>query len=137
MTVIQDNVWDIADGAISHPVRFRVPQIRGAASSPGVVTQVVHEYITDDTGQLTTDDLEPGPAKVTVAGKTYDIVIPYSVTPIRLWPLINAHLDPPPPTATGYIRNGGGVEIAQAVTAAEYAAITRDPETLYLILEDE
>lgn len=134
MTVIQEPVGDLIGEKVTL-VRFRAPQIRGSNDNTRTVAPVSHEfYVTD--GVLTTGDLDPGPAVVSIAGRDYDIVIPYSVTPIRLWPLINAHLDPPPDTATGYIRNGGGVEIEQIVTAAEYAAITRDPETIYFILED-
>ncbi|MDI9914360.1 hypothetical protein [Rhodococcus sp. IEGM 1379] len=86
-------------------------------------------------GVLTSPDLVPGPAIAHVGTETYNIEIPDSSTPVRLWPLIDAGM-PPPTNVPGFVRNAGGIARIQRTTIAEYAAMpSKDPETLYITFE--
>lgn len=105
----------VGGDSIIVPVRVRVPVVDGVATSPS---------------------LEPGPAVVRISGdyRSYDIEIPESVSPILLWPLIDA-ATPPDNTAwmTGFVRNGGGVARIAAVEAAAYPSMVKDPNTFYIL----
>ncbi|MFC9761634.1 hypothetical protein [Rhodococcus jostii] len=134
MTVISEPVANIAGLTDHTPVIFSVEQIRVRASGTGIVTTSTHPvYAVDEV--LTTPDLDPGPAKVTWAGRTYTITIPESETPVALWPLIDAGL-PDPTNEPGVVRNAGGIARIQRITESAYAALdTPDPETLYITFE--
>lgn len=135
MTVISEPIEDIAGAGFGQPITFVVPMIRQSADGTSTVVEVRHSY-TPVAGVLTTGDLDPGPAVVRIRHATYNIVIPASATPVRLWPLIDAGMPTPPPTAEGFVRNGGGIARAVALTQIEYDAIpTPDPETFYVIVD--
>jgi len=147
VTIIQDRIEDVAGQGLRLPVIFQTGVVRDSAAGDAIVAPVRHRFdlakektgaVSD--GMLSTTDLDPGPATVTIPGNrggVYSIVIPVSSTPVRLWPLIDAGMPTPPASEPGFIRNGGGVARAEAVTASEYASLTFDPATLYVIVDEE
>lgn len=135
MTTISESLRDIGGVNETDPVVFYVDTIRENASGTGTTTTHTHT-VRPINGVVTTEDLDPGPARVRIGLVTYPIVIPDSVTTVRLWPLIDASV-PPPAITNLFVRNGGGVARQVALTAAEYAAIpTPDPETVYFVIAD-
>lgn len=135
MTTISEPLANIAGVDETDPVTFYLDTIRENADGAGTVTTRIHQ-VWPINGVVTTEDLDPGPARVRIGLVTYPIVIPDSVTPVRLWPLLDAAI--PPPKATNlFVRNGGGIARAQRISAAGYAAlVTPDPETLYFVVAD-
>ena len=137
MTILFDNITDIAGASEKAPITFWVPQLRENDSGDGIITTPgVPVYAKD--GVFTSPDLDAGPAIVQIGLQQYTITIPESATPIRLWPLIDAGM-PPPPESDRYqfVRNGGGVERTQAMTLADFNALASpDPATLYIIVEE-
>lgn len=132
MTVISEPIKNIAGLGERQKVRFTSPVIRESADGTSTVTTRTHE-VAPVNGVLTVS-LDPGPAKVFIGHDEYDILVPDSASPIRLWPLIDAVLDPPPSNATGFVKDGGNVGRIQALTQAQYNAMTTpDPGTLYII----
>lgn len=137
MTVISEPIQNIAGLGERQKVRFTVPVVRESSDSNALVTTRVHE-VAPVNGVLTTPDLDPGPARVWIGADEYDITVPDSSTPVRLWPLIDAALDAPAPTATGFVKDAGNVARIQALTQAQYNAMTTpDPGTLYIITDSE
>lgn len=135
MTTISEPLADIAGVDEADPITFYLDVIRENANGTGTVTTKIHQVWPID-GVVTTEDLDPGPARVRIGLVTYPIVIPDSVTPVRLWPLIDASI-PAPRTTNLFVRNGGGISRAQRISAAGYAAlVTPDPETLYFVVAD-
>jgi hypothetical protein len=53
----------------------------------------------------------------------FQITIPDSATPVRLWDLIQEGLPVPPDQMATAVINGGGVSIARAMAADDYAAL--------------
>lgn len=135
MTTITESLRDIGGVNERDAVTFYIDTIRQNADGTGTVTTTAHR-VAPINGTVTTEDLDPGPARVRIGLITYPIVIPDSVTPVRLWPLLDASV-PPPPITNLFVRNGGGVSRVQALTAAAYAALpTPDPETIYFVIAD-
>lgn len=130
MTVLFDDLTNIAGASELRPIYFYVPKIRENDNSDGIITKTKTEVRAVD-GAFTTPDLDAGPAKVVIGSDVYDILIPESSAPVRLWPLIDAGIPTPREPAPGFVRDGGGIARVQAVTAAEYASMTHDPATLY------
>ena len=111
---------------------IQIPEIRGDGNE--VVTTRTY-FVQAVNGVLTTPDLSPGPATLTVRAKEYQILIPESGSPLPIWPLIDAGM-PPPVGQPGFVRNAGGIARIQRTTVANYAAIPgKDPETLYITFE--
>lgn len=136
MTVLFDDITNIAGASETRPLRFFVPVLRENDSGDGIVTTARYEAHVED-GEFTTPDMDAGPAKVRIGLDTFDIIIPESASPVRLWPLIDAGMPQPPADTPGFVRNGGRVDRIQAVTMAEYADMTHDPETLYVIEDSD
>ncbi len=88
MTVIQETVKTI--GGADNDTMFTFASLLRDSSDGGALITSLGVRVTPQAGVLTTPDLEPGPATVMVGVKSYDIDIPDSGTPIRLWPLIEA-----------------------------------------------
>ncbi|MEV0357089.1 hypothetical protein AB0H71_13610 [Nocardia sp. NPDC050697] len=133
MTVISEAVEDIAGADDTTSFIFAVPALRDSGTGM-VTTRTIR--LKAHGGVLTTPDLQPGPADVSVGLKTYHIEIPDWPTSIRLSPLIAAALPVAPAEEIGAVRNGGGVAIAKRHTLAEYEALPSiDPETLYVVPE--
>lgn len=136
MTVLYDDVINVAGLSPGDPIQFRTHTIRENDTSDGIVTTDGYTVWPDATGAIETEDLDPGPATVIISGLIYNIIIPPSSTPVRLWPLIDAGMPAPAPDVEGFVRNGGGVRRIVAVTQAEYDAIpTPDPATFYVIID--
>ncbi|WP_280371195.1 hypothetical protein [Nocardia wallacei] len=139
MTVITARITDIAGAADARKVVFYTIVPRENSDGTAIVGTKRHEYIPDDTGSITTGELDPGPAKVQIGVGTagYAIEIPDSGTPVPLWPLIQAGLPIPPIEEATAVRNGGGVRRIQRITEAAYLELPiKDPETLYVVVED-
>ncbi|WP_407107878.1 hypothetical protein [Rhodococcus aetherivorans] len=137
MTVLTANIRDIAGADAATVFTFEVPSVR-AGTDGGLVT--VRSYrCTAEHGVLTTEDLEPGPATLRISGGRaveYRITIPDSDTPVQLWPLIDAATEPDNTAwATGFVRNGGGIARTQAIPAADYPGLVKDPATMYFLFE--
>lgn len=136
MTVIIENLKDLAGTPETDPVFFSTFVIRDSVDGTAIITTTTHRYLPVN-GVLTTGSLEPGPAKVRLGSTTYDILIPTSATPIRLMPLIEAGLPAPPTPQASVVVNGGNFARGQVMTAAQYAALTStttpDPGSVFLI----
>ncbi|MFI6368722.1 hypothetical protein ACIBG0_39075 [Nocardia sp. NPDC050630] len=134
MTVISEPISNIAEADNDTDFFFSSPVLRESGDGTGMVT-TTPILVNAVAGVLTTPDLDPGPTKVRIGLNSYYIVIPDSVTPVRLWPLILAGLPVPPAEEAEAVRNGGGVALITVLTEAEYAALTSvDPETLYVVV---
>lgn len=132
MTVLTGQIRDVAEFDDQSVFAFQIPEIRGDGNE--VVTTRTY-FVQAVNGVLTTPDLSPGPATLTVRAKEYQIVIPESGSPLPIWPLIDAGM-PPPVGQPGFVRNAGGIARIQRTTVANYAAIpSKDPETLYITFE--
>ncbi|MGO3325300.1 hypothetical protein [Gordonia sp. (in: high G+C Gram-positive bacteria)] len=138
MTVITDRVEDVGGGPLLTPVMFTVQQVRESADGDSIVVPLRHRVQPVD-GVITTPELDPGPATVTLGGSrqaTYNILVPDSSTPIRLWPLIDAGMpSPPEDDRYQFVRNGGGLARGVALTQAEMDAQPFDPGSFYLITD--
>ncbi|WP_213572474.1 hypothetical protein [Rhodococcus sp. USK13] len=99
MTVFSEPVADIAGADDTTMFVFYRESLSENAAGNGIATSN-RVRIKPVDGVLTTPPLEPGPAKVEWNGKKYDVVIPDSPTPVRLWPQIQNYN--PPPKATVY-----------------------------------
>lgn len=132
MTIIQDRLEDVAGEGLDQSVVFTIPRIRESADSTAIVTEDRHRFEVVD-GELLTTDLDPGPAKVQIAGQPtiYDIVIPESPTPIRLWPLIDAGMPAPPAESPGFIRSDDTGRLLVMPTPDFNNLTTLDPMTMY------
>ncbi|BDQ19781.1 hypothetical protein RQN9TF_11265 [Rhodococcus qingshengii] len=132
MTVLTGQIRDVAEFDDQSVFAFQIPEIRGDGNE--VVTTRTY-FVQAVNGVLTTPDLSPGPATLTVRAKEYQILIPESGSPLPIWPLIDAGM-PPPVGQPGFVRNAGGIARIQRTTVANYAAIpSKDPETLYITFE--
>ncbi|MDV6274109.1 hypothetical protein R3Q06_11415 [Rhodococcus erythropolis] len=132
MTVLTGLIRDVAEFDNQSVFAFHVPELRGSGDE--VVTTRTY-FVQAVDGELTTPDLSPGPATLTVRAKEYQIVIPESDTPLPIWPLIDAGM-PPPVGLPGFVRNAGGIARIQRITIDDYAALpSKDPETLYITFE--
>jgi hypothetical protein len=133
VTVISDNIENVAGVDDTTAFVFSAPLLRESADGLGMITTQTAR-VTATGGVLTTPDLDPGDATVRIGANVYPIEIPDSPTPVRLWPLIFAGLPVPPEQVAQAVRNGGGIAVAQAITQATYNALTTpDPATLYVI----
>lgn len=136
MTVITELLVDVAGTPHTDEVFFSSYILRENDDGNALVTTSVRSY-TPVNGVITTEDLDPGPARVRIGVNTYDIEIPESATPVRLWPLIETGLPAPPSLVGNYVINGGGIARVQKLTQSEYAALTLpDPETEYSVVPD-
>jgi hypothetical protein len=135
MTVISENVGDIAGADNSTVFVFASAAVRNSSAGTALITDRAETY-TAVGGVLTTGDLDPGLAIVRVGVHKWAIEIPDSPTPIRLQPLLDAATPIPPAQEASAVRNGGGVRRIEVDELADYAAIaTPDPETLFFIPE--
>lgn len=134
MTVISEPVEDIGGADDNTQFEFSSPILRESDDGLGLITRRPVRVVAED-GVLTTPELDPGPALVRIGGRAYDIEIPDSDTPVRLWPLIETGLPIPPEEEASAVVNGGGVARIQKLSQAAYDAIpTPDPETLYIVV---
>ncbi|WP_064257102.1 hypothetical protein [Rhodococcus sp. 2G] len=119
-------VKDIADADDRTTFTFEIPKVRGATDG-GIVTVRERRY-TAEYGQLTTDDLEPGPAVLHISGGgggSFTITIPDSETPVQLASLLDATTEYPEPVvaAAQAARNEA---ISMAAIAGAAATISTD-----------
>ncbi|WP_159840228.1 hypothetical protein [Nocardia sp. CY41] len=136
MTVITETLTDLAGTPHTDEVFFSSYILRENDDGDAMITTSVRSY-TPVNGVITTEDLDPGPARVRIGMDTYNITIPESATPVRLWPLIETGLPAPPTLVGAYVVNGGGIARVQKLTESEYAALTLpDPETEYSVVPD-
>lgn len=134
MTVISEHVDNIAGADDGTVFVFASILLRDSDDGTSLIT-TTPTRVTPVAGVLTTPDLDPGAAKVSIGlSRAYQIDIPDSPTPIRLWPLIEAGLPVPPAEEATAVRNFGGIAGAKRVTLAEYQAMpTPDLETLFVV----
>lgn len=136
MTVIAEPIADIAGADNYTQFIFYSPALRESDDGTGLITARPY-FIVAESGVLITPDLDAGLATVRVGQRAYNITIPDSPSPVRLWPLIEAGLPVPPSQEASAVRNGGGFARIQRIAAAAYAAlVTPDPETLYVVVPD-
>lgn len=136
MTILTGTVRDIGAYDDTTLFTFATPVVREDDSGSGIVTTRKVRCRAED-GVLTTPDLEPGVATLTIQGdpRVYQITIPNTPT-AQLWPLIHAATPPDPGSwTTGFISNAGGIARAQAVPLAAYPGMVKDPETFYVLFE--
>ncbi|MBF5002407.1 hypothetical protein IRT45_35410 [Nocardia sp. BSTN01] len=137
MTVITDKITDLAGLAEPDNIVFETTAIRQNAAGTQIVNTRRHRYPPDEDGQFTTDDLDPGPARVWIGLGAYDIEIPDYDSPVRLGPLIEAGLPVPAEEVARAVVNGGGVARIKAVSQSEFGELTSlDPETFYGVFPD-
>jgi hypothetical protein len=136
VTVIHESVATIAGADAQTTFTFSSPALRDSSDDDALITTVGVRLI-PVAGVLTTPDLDPGPATVRVGLTSYSIDIPESLTPVRLWPLIQAGLPIPSAEDSAAVRNGGGAARIQVMTTAEYTALvastTPDPGSIFLV----
>lgn len=136
MTIISEPIENIAGADNTSAFLFTAYTVRESDDGTKLVTTRPQRY-TATAGVLTTDELDAGPAVVSIDGRVFSIEIPDSATPVRLMPLIDAGLPVPPTQEAQAVRNGGGVARIQRISASAYAAlVTPDPETLYVVVPD-
>ena len=116
MTVISENVKDIAGLADNTKVVFYTNMPRENAAGDGIITPR-RVTVTPNAGVLTTPQLDPGPAKVFYGTSSFDIVIPTSGTPVRLWPLIEQYVPVDGPQVSKAV--AAALEAVAAKNAAE------------------
>ncbi|PSR64012.1 MULTISPECIES: hypothetical protein [Nocardia] len=136
MTVISDKITDIAGLGETDNVVFETITIRDNIGETAIVTTRRHSYAPGEDGTFTTDDLDPGPARVRVGLSTYNIEIPDTSDAIRLMPLIEAALPMPPAETAAAVHNFGGVSGMKAVTQSWWDSNPHDPATFYIVLPD-
>lgn len=137
MTILTGFVRDVGAFDDLTVFKFEVPVIRDVGDGAGVVT-TRSVRCTATGGVLTTPDLAPGPARLTIQGdpRTYHITIPDSEESILLWPLIQAATPPDPGEwTTGFVVNHGGISGMKAVPLADYPTMPKDPATFYALFE--
>ncbi|MFC9874892.1 phage upper tail fiber protein [Nocardia salmonicida] len=117
MTILTDHFADIADVPLSGVCEIWRPELSPDTDGAGTTAtnRVVVEIVD---GDLTTPELDPGPARVMLRLGTWapprDIVIPDSVTPVVLSELFSQY-EPQPPAV-----------VSQAWQAAQAAEAARD-----------
>ncbi|WP_418346225.1 phage upper tail fiber protein [Rhodococcus pyridinivorans] len=124
MTVLTSKVKDIAGADDRTMFTFEIPTPRGA-NDGGIVTIRERRY-TAEYGQLTTDDLEPGPAVLHLSGGLagpFSIVIPESDDPVQLWPLIESQVPYEPPIVSKVHEDRLRAEAAAAAAEATAATV--------------
>ena len=124
MTIITEDITDVTGAGDDRPVIFSVEKPRSKSGGTGIITRerVICRPVD---GLLVTPHLDPGPAKVTVGGKTYKINIPYSAS--RLWPLIEEY-EPAEPLVVSQVRvyaEGAAGDAAWAADSADWADESR------------
>ncbi|MFI5778149.1 hypothetical protein [Nocardia sp. NPDC051570] len=117
MTVLFDHFSDLGDGPVDGLCEIWRPTLSPDVDRDGVTTpNRVSVAIVG--GNLTTSDLDPGPARVMLRlggwTRPCDIVIPQSATPVRLSPLFGQFEAQPPPV------------VSEAWQAADTARAARD-----------
>jgi hypothetical protein len=142
VTVISDRVNDVGydfPTGVQYIHITAYDEVRDSADETRMILRARHTITVDQSdGTFTSDDLEPGAAKVRIGagGDWYSIEIPDSETPIRLWPLIQAGL-PVVPELANHIASDGTVQIARVMTSAGYSALigatTPDPGSVFLV----
>lgn len=136
MTVITETIDTIAGADSNTTFAFASPTVRDSSGDNALITTTAIQVKPVD-GVLTTPDLDPGPAVVTVGLQSFAITIPASGTPIRLWPLIEAALPVPPAQVAAAVVNGGGAARIQVLSADEYNALvastTPDPGSIFFV----
>ncbi|MCA1009010.1 hypothetical protein LCL87_25140 [Rhodococcus hoagii] len=137
MTILTGTVRDIGAYDDLTNFTFATPTVREDDSGDGIIT-TRKVRCQAAAGVLTTPNLEPGIAILTIQGdpRPYQITIPDSPTPVQLWPLIQA-ATPPDPGAwtTGYVSNAGGIARVKAVPLTAYPGMAKDPATVYVLFE--
>lgn len=135
MTVISDTCADISGHGDTGAIYVWAPVIRDGDDR--IITPQYVALTIEPDGSFVSPDLEPGPARVRLDGRAYDIVIPDWPEPVRLGPLLAVALPVPPAEEASAVRNLGGVAGARRMTLAAYNALESiDPDTFYIILEE-
>lgn len=136
MTVISEPIANIAGADNDTQFVFSSPVVRETDDGTGLVT-IAPTFLYPVGGVLTTPDLDPGPATVRIGQTAFNIEIPDSGTPVRLWPLVEAGMPVAPAQEATAVINGGGIARVQKITESAYAAlVTPDPETEYSVVPD-
>jgi hypothetical protein len=112
MTVITEAIENIAGLEDNAVVWFYVEDLRPRAEGSGIVTPT-RVPVKPVAGVLTTPPLNPGPAKVMYGLSSYDIVIPDSVSPVALWPLIRDYIPQTPPVVDAAVAAKNDAESAR------------------------
>lgn len=136
MTVISEPIGSIAGADNSTTFEFFSSIVRASDDGTGLITRRP-VFLTAVDGVLTTPDFDPGPATVRIGQRAYNITIPDSGTPVRLWPLVLAGLSVAPTEEASAVINGGGFAIGQVMTAVDYATLTStttpDPGSMFFV----
>ena len=136
MTIISEPIESIAGADNNTQFEFSSPTVRESDDGTSLITRRPVWLVAED-GVLTTPDLDPGPATVTIGQRSFNITIPDSGTPVRLWPLVEAGLPVPPEQEATAVINGGGFVRGEVMTAAEYSALTSsttpDPGSMFFV----
>jgi hypothetical protein len=137
VTVISDQIENIAGADNATTFTFYSPVVRDSDDGTALITTLTTAHLIATAGVLTTPDLDPGPATVRIGLHAFEIEIPDSPTPVRLWPLVEAGLPVSADQVSSAVINGGGARRIQVMTAAEYAALvaitTPDPGSIFFV----
>lgn len=134
MTVIADSFRDLAGYGDVRAVTFWAPSMRDETTGEFVVTPQPVRIAIDSDGSFTTPDLLPGPVRVRINGRAYDITVPEWETPIRLGPLLAAAAPISPAEEPRAVRNLGGMPGLLFIEPEAFDALSAiDPDTTYFI----
>ncbi len=131
MTILYDHFTDIADHPVDGICEFWRPELSTDVDGEGT-TGPIRVRVPIVAGEMTSPDLDPGPAKVMIRLGTWSaprsIVIPDSATPLQLTPLFGQFEPQPPGVVSDAWRasNQAGAArdaaLAAAAAAAQWAA---------------
>ena len=131
---ITQTIRDIAGISDNAPVFFYQHEHPRAAED-GVTMVSTRRTSAKPVAGVLTVQLEPGPARVELGGRTYSILVPD--IDATLLPLILQGLPAPPPPGSDFVRNLGGIWAVQDVTLSWWNANPHDPNTMYVVFPDE
>jgi len=135
VTITQD-IRDIA-GVDDDSVIWFSQHEHPRAAEDGVTMISTRRVSAKPVSGVLTVQLEPGPARVQLGPRSYDIEVPDVDGP--LLPLLLNGLPPPPPGGTAWVRNRGRVYAVEDVTLSWHNAHIDelDPSTLYIVFPDD
>lgn len=135
MTILFEPIANIAGEIGVDTVKFGIPRVRLSFDGTAMIVKTPYRAPVTN-GVMTTKDLDPGTAEVTIGHETRTIDIPDSGIPLRLQPLWDA-AEPQPENPDGFVRNAGGFDRVQVMTMSQFTSQeSPDPNTTFILFPD-